>query len=86
MPEDQGHQGNEPRESFKARAERIRLFELTADPNARALVEGKDMVGTSLSSRETFLLTVTVTNAVWIALLDLAEQLDSLLGGQIKPE
>jgi hypothetical protein len=76
----------QPAETFRARAERIRMFEITADPHARALAEGESLVGITLTPNETFMLNATYTKAVWVALLDLCDQLDERLGREIKPE
>lgn len=62
----------QPLETFRARAEHIRMFEMTSDPDARALVEGRSLVGSTLTP-ETFKLCVTFTGAVWTALLDLCD-------------
>ena len=86
MPADEEQQGRQPPETLRARAERIRLFELTENPHLLAMAEGKSLVGVTLTQEETLKLSLAATRAVWITLLDLAEQLDSLLGGQIKPE
>ena len=84
MPADEEQQGDQPAETLRARAERIRLYELTDNPHLLALAKGETLAGVTLTAEDTLWLSLASTKAVWVALLDLAEQLDSLLGGQIK--
>jgi len=79
-------QPQEQPESLRARAERTVRFHLMDDPVALSLFEGRDLVGVTVPPEDAYKLLVTYTNAVRIALLDLAEQLDTLLQRHSEPE
>jgi len=79
-------QPQEQPESLRARAERTVRFHLTDDPVLLALFEGRDLVGVTVPPQDVYKMLVTYTNAVRLALLDLAEQLDTLVERDIESE
>ncbi len=76
-----------PDETLRQRVERIYRFEVMANPLAVDLAQ-PDVVATlpNLTQAEWVNLISHMSQAVRAALFDLAEQLDALLSGQIKPE
>jgi hypothetical protein len=74
-------------ETLRQRAERIYRYEVMSHPLAVDLAQ-PDIAATlpTLTQDEWLSLTSHMAQATRIALFDLAEQLDALLGGKVKPE
>ena len=73
-------------ETLRQRVERTYRYEMTSHPVARLLAypEGIEQVR-PLSAEDQLQLAWKMAEALRIALFDLAEQLDVLLGGQVEP-
>jgi hypothetical protein len=74
-------------ETLRQRAERIYRFEVMSHPLAVDLAQ-PDVAATlpTLTQAEWLALTSQMAQALRVALFDLAEQLDALLGGQVESE
>jgi hypothetical protein len=74
-------------ETLRARVERIYRFEVMQNPLALDLAQ-PEIAATypTLTIEETASLALYMAGALRTALFDLAEQLDALLDGQVKPE
>jgi hypothetical protein len=77
----------QPLETFRARAERIRMFELTADPYSRARAEGKIPGGADLDAGGDVQAHGLIHGfCLCVVLLDLCDQFDALGISQVEPE
>jgi hypothetical protein len=76
-----------PEETLRQRVERIYRFEVMEDPTAMRLAgpEPPDSQP-DLTETERVMVTAYMAKALRVALFDLAEQLDTLLGRHLKPE
>jgi hypothetical protein len=74
-------------ETLRDRVERIDRYEVMSHPLAMDLAQ-PEVAATipNLTHEEWLALTSQMAQALRVALFDLAEQIDALLGGQIKPE
>lgn len=74
-------------ETLRQRAERVYRYEMTAHTKARLMADPATArtVG-RLSPEDRMQIAWKMAEATRIALFDLAEQIDVLRGGQIKPE
>lgn len=78
---------SDPSETLRERVERIYRYEVMSHPLAVDLAQPEIAASIpKLSQAEWLALTSHMAQALREALFDLADQLDSLLGGQIKPE